>query len=79
MWIRSQDKRQVLQVSGLGLSKVFGGKKKGTIIAFMNSSSVLDSSNSIVAQYETVEDALAELNRFEEHLEESTNSVFKLR
>jgi len=79
MWIRSQDRKQILRVNGLGITKVFGGKKKGVIIAYTNSPSLLDASNSVVAQYDTEDEAMMELNRFEEHLVEAPNSIFNLR
>lgn len=79
MWVRSQDKKQILNVTGLAVGKVFGGKKKGTITAHLQSSSVLESGMFILAQYDTVEDAMREMDRFEEHLEDESSKIFKFR
>lgn len=77
MWIRSQDKKHLLDVTGLEVGKVFGGKKKGMISAFMNSSQVVH--NFVLAQYDTEKEALDELNRFEDHIAETPNEVFKFK
>lgn len=67
MWVRSQDKKELVKCLAFSVTKNFGGKKKNAIIGYV-SNGIWGRREVILGLYETKELALDELSKLQAEL-----------
>ncbi|BAX82138.1 hypothetical protein [Labilibaculum antarcticum] len=77
MWIRSQDKKQLIQIASLLITRNFGGKLKFAIIGSIAGASIFSNSQ-IVGLYKTKTEALQELDIIQKYLETGDTGVYQV-
>lgn len=77
MWIRTQDKEQLLQVSNFSLTKNLGGKKKFALVGILVGNSFFGGQK-VLGLYETKSKAIKELDGIQEYLESSNEKTYQM-
>jgi hypothetical protein len=67
MWVRSQNKKVLLECTSFSVTKNFGGKKKGAIIG-STSNGFWGNKDIVLGLYDTEEIAVSELTRLQTEL-----------
>ena len=71
MWIRSQNKKELVKCRAFSVKKNFGGKKKGAIMGTV-STGVFGGNEILLGLYTTKEDAVNEMSRLQKELVNAT-------
>lgn len=74
MWIRTQNKKQLLKITSISLTRNYGGKNRYALVG----SGVNSSQNKIVGFYETEYRAMQELDKIQEELRSGENRVYQV-
>jgi hypothetical protein len=77
MWIRTQDKKQLMQIASFSITRNFGGKLKFALAGGIAGASVI-SNIKIVGLYKTKPEALQELDIIQQYLESSDTGVYQI-
>lgn len=79
MWIRTQDKKELVNIIRFTISNAIGGSKKG-VIRGKYAGDTLFSDNSVsLGTYSTVEDAKRELDDIERFIKENPNGIYEMK
>lgn len=81
MWIRSQDKKVLIDAKTLcagTLQKQKRDKNFNSILVGVLSASTLDNDDIIIGSFDTLEEALEELDRIQEHIAKSCPGVYQV-
>lgn len=80
MWIRTQEKKELVNVIKVEVARIFGDKNNKAIIWGRFAPSSLFSSNRVyLGSYSTVDEALNELNEIEKSIIENPKGVYHMR
>lgn len=77
MWIRTQDKEQLLQVSNFAITRNYGGKKKFAIVGVVVQNSLF-STQKVLGLYGTKSEGIQELDRIQKFLESGDKEMFPM-
>ena len=77
MWIRTQDKEQLLQVRNFSLTRNFGGSKKFAILGIIDTIGLF-SNQKILGLYTTKPEAIQELDKIQKYLESSNEETYQM-
>lgn len=78
MWVRTQDKKQLVDIIKYSIDRNFGGKNKRAIVGVYAQSSFFQSTTVILGFYKTEAEAINELDNIQLHLENSENKVYEM-
>lgn len=80
MWIRTQDKKELINVIKVEISSIFGDKRNKVIVWGRFAPDSLFSSNRVsLGMYPTMEDAIAEINEIEKCILNNPNGVYNMK
>lgn len=79
MWIKSQNKKELVNVIRFSLNRNFGGKNKAALVGQFASSSFFQSNQVILGEFPTMEDAQKELASIEAFLNEGNSGVYSIK
>ncbi|WP_372644858.1 hypothetical protein [Ancylomarina sp.] len=74
MWIRTQDKEQLIQTSSFSITRNYGGKLKFAIVGSIAGTS----SVKVVGYYKTKTEALQEIDIIQKYLETGDTGVYQV-
>ncbi|KGE73897.1 hypothetical protein [Spirochaeta lutea] len=79
MWIRTQDKKKLItRISGISVQKNFGSRSKFSLVVAYGGAASLEMATEVLGQYTSEEEALAELQRLQEHINSGIDQVFTM-
>lgn len=73
MWIRTQDRKKLVEVKSIELNKVFGGKYKYAVIGRTDDKGFFSNDLFELGKYFSFEDAKRELDEIEKFMVENRN------
>lgn len=80
MWVRTQDKKALVNIIGVEISSIFGYKRKGVVVWGRFAPQGLFSSNGIsLGIYSTMDDAIAEIDEIEKCILNNPNGVYTMK
>ena len=80
MWIRTQNKKELVDVSKVEIASVFGDKKNKVIIWGRFAADGIFSSNRVsLGMYPTMEDAITEIDQIEKCILNNPNGVYTMK
>lgn len=80
MWIRTQDKKALVNIIEVEISSILGYRRKEVVVWGRFAPQSIFSSNGIVlGMYSTMEDAIAEINEIEKCILNNPNSVYTMK
>lgn len=80
MWIRTQDKKQLINVLTVEIDSIYGDKRNKVIVWARFAPDSLFSSNRVaLGKYHTMEDAMAEINEIENCILKNPNCVYHMK
>ena len=74
MWIRSQNKKLLLKVISVSMTRSYGGKKRYALVG----SAANPSQNKVVGYFETEYKAMQELDKIQKELESGQTRVYQI-
>ena len=74
MWIRSQNKKLLLKVISVSMTRSYGGKKRYALIGIGQN----PSQNKVVGYFETEYKAMQELDKIQKELEGGQTRVYQI-
>lgn len=79
MWVRTQDKKELVNVIKFEISSIFGDKKnKVVIFGRFGAESLFTSNRTVLGKYATREDAIAEIDEIEKYIVNNPNGVYDM-
>ena len=72
MWIRTQDKKQLINISSISITRNYGGRNRFALIAMIINQS------KVVGFYRSEFDALQELDNIQKHLDNGKTEVYQV-
>lgn len=78
MWVRTQDKKKMLQVNSFSITRNFGGKQRYALTGTTATSSFFGSQSIILGFYTTEPDALQELDSIQNYFKGSQEGVYQV-
>ncbi len=78
MWVRTQDKKQMLQVNSFSIARNYGGKRKFALMGTIATSSLFGSQSTILGSYTTEYDAIQELDSIQNYHQEGHEGVYQV-
>lgn len=78
MWVRTQDRKQVVNVIRVSISGALG-KHKAVIFGNFAGATFFHENNAELGSYRTMEAALEELDRLQEFFISNPNAVYQMR
>lgn len=78
LWIRTQDKQELLQVANFSIQRNYGGKKKYALVGTLVVNTLFFNQAKILGFYKTKPEAIQELNRIQKYLEDSDQEVYQV-
>lgn len=80
MWIRTQNKRELVNVIKFEIASIFGDKRNKVIVWGRFASDSIFSSNRVsLGMYSTMEDAIAEIDAIEKCILNNPNGVYTMK
>lgn len=80
MWIRTQNKRELVNVIKVEIASIFGDKRNKVIVWGRFASDSIFSSNRVsLGMYSTMEDAIAEIDAIEKCILNNPNGVYTMK
>ncbi len=79
MWIRTQCKKQLINVIRISFQRNIASKNKAVLIGQFANSSFFQSNQIVVGEYRTKEEALAELSAIEEAISKGEKGVYSVK
>ncbi len=80
MWVRSQNKKELVNIIKVEISSILGDKRNKIIIWGRFAPDGLFSSNKLsLGMYPTMEDAIAEINEIEKAILANPNGVYNMK
>lgn len=79
MWIRSQDKNQLVNIIRFTVSNAIGGSKKGIIRGKYAGDTFLSDNSVSLGTYNTVEDAKRELDDLQKFMIDNPNGIYEMK
>lgn len=77
MWIRTQDKEQLLQVGNFLLARNYGGKKKFALMGIIVVNNLFGTQK-ILGFYKTKSEAIQELDRIQKCVANSDQEIYQV-
>ena len=78
MWVRTQDKKQMLRVNSFSITRNYGGKLKFALMGTTATSSLFGSQSTILGFYTAEPDAIQELDRIQNYLQGGHEGVYQV-
>lgn len=79
MWIRTQCKKQLVKIIRITVERNIGSKNKAALVGQFADSSLFQSNQTVLGEYKTKEDALAELTSIQEAIAKGEDSVYQVQ
>ena len=80
MWIRTQSKKELVNVVTVEISSVFGSKKnKVMVFGRFAPDGIFSSNRVLLGMYSTMEDAIAEIDEIEKCILNNPNGVYTMK
>ena len=80
MWVRTQDKKALVNIIGVEISSIFGYKRKGVVVWGRFAPQGLFYSKGIsLGIYSTMDDAIAEIDEIEKCILNNPNGVYTMK
>lgn len=80
MWIRTQSKKELINIIKVEISPVVGDKRNKVIVWGRYAPNSLFSSNrTLLGMYPTMEDAIAEIDEIEKSILNNPNGVYNMK
>lgn len=77
MWIRTQDKKELVDVIKFEISSIFGDKRnKVVIFGRFGAESLFASNRVVLGKYATKEEAISEIDKIEKYILSNPNGVY---
>nr|AOE12210.1 hypothetical protein [uncultured bacterium] len=77
MWIRTQDKKKLMQITSFSITRNYGGKLKFAVVGSIAGASAF-SNLKIVGLYKTEDETLQELDVIQKYLETGNTGVYQV-
>ncbi len=78
MWVRTQDKKQMLQVNSFSITRNYGAKLKFALMGTTATSSLFGSQTTILGFYTAEPDAIQELDHIQNYLQGGHEGVYQV-
>ncbi|BBF43642.1 hypothetical protein lbkm_2330 [Lachnospiraceae bacterium KM106-2] len=79
MWIRTQNKKELVEVQRVNVARIFGDKKKKAILwGYTTARSLFSEGRVELGKYSSEEAAIAEMDRIEEYLVTNSIGVYQI-
>jgi len=80
MWIRTQNKKELVNVINVSIASIFGGKPNKVIVWGHFAPDSFFSSNKVsLGMYPTMEDAITQINEIEKYIISNPNGVYDMK
>ena len=80
MWIRTQNKKELVDVIKVEIASIWGDKRNKAIIWGRFAADGIFSSNRVsLGMYSTMEDAIAEIDEIEKYILNNPNGVYTMK
>lgn len=80
MWIRTQSKKELVNVFKVDISSIIGDKRNKVLLwGIFAPNSLFSSNRTVLGMYPTVEDAIAEIDEIEKCIINNPNGVYKMK
>lgn len=79
MWVRTQDKRILVNIIRFNVKNIYGGDKKAAICGEYEKKSLFGDNYIILGKYNTMDNAIEELNEIEKHITHKSNEVYSMK
>jgi hypothetical protein len=79
MWIRTQCKKQLVNVIRITIERNIGSKNKSALVGQFADSSLFQSNQVVLGEYKSKEEALKELSAIEEAIIKGETRVYSMR
>ena len=79
MWIRTQCKKQLVNVIRITIERNIGSKNKSALVGQFADSSLFQSNQVVLGEYKSKEEALKELSAIEEAIIKGETRVYSIR
>jgi len=80
MWIRTQDKKELVNVIKVSISSIFGDKRNKVIVwGYFVPDSLFSSNRVSLGMYPTMEDAITQIDEIEKCILANPNGVYNMK
>lgn len=80
MWIRTQDKKELVNVNRVFINKIFGDKNNNVAIwGEFQRNSIFSENKRILGRYATIDDAIKEIDEIQKCITENLNNTYQMR
>lgn len=80
MWIRAQNKKELVNVIKVEIASIFGDKRNKAIVwGRFVSDSIFSSTRVLLGMYSSMEDAIAEIDEIEKCILNNPNGVYTMK
>ena len=80
MWIRTQDKKELVNVNRVFISKIFGDRNNNAAIwGEFKRNSIFSENKILLGRYATIDDAIKEIDEIQKCITENLNNTYQMR
>lgn len=80
MWIRTQSKKELVNVIKVSVSSILGDKRNKVIVwGHYAPETLLSSNRTSLGMYPTMEEAIIQIDEIEKHILANTNGVYDMK